>query len=110
MTPGIYNFTIPQGTQFSKSFTWKNPDGSPIDLTGYVPRMQLRDTEKNLIIDLGAYLTLDALAGKTTLNIDETVTTPFDFDSANYDLKLYKAGATRRPIEGIITLDPQVTE
>ena len=43
MAAGTYNFSIEQGCDFSKTFTWKNAAGVAIDIAGYVFRMMARN-------------------------------------------------------------------
>lgn len=44
MAAGIYNFTIEQGVTLTKTFTYTDAAGDPINLTGYSARMQGRAT------------------------------------------------------------------
>ena len=44
MAAGIYNFTIEQGTTFTRQFKYKTSEGVGIDLTNYAVRMQVRKT------------------------------------------------------------------
>ncbi|MDI9934697.1 hypothetical protein QM806_04410 [Rhodococcus sp. IEGM 1351] len=106
-----YHFTIEQGATFRTSFVWKDSDGNPIDLTGVTPKMQIRKTGGSLIVSLTSSLTLTPLQGKVDLVIGADVTSGFTFDTANYDLKLDGGPLnTSRIVEGVVTLDKQVTE
>jgi len=42
MAAGTYNFIIEKGTTFTRTVTWTDSEGDPIDLTGYTARMQGR--------------------------------------------------------------------
>ena len=42
MPAGKYNFTIEQGTKFSRDFAWKNADRTPVNISGYSFRMMAR--------------------------------------------------------------------
>lgn len=41
-TPAIYSMTVQRGSTWEDEFTYTGDDGSPIDLTGYEARMQVR--------------------------------------------------------------------
>ena len=43
MSAGSYNFTLEQGATLDRTVTVQE-SGSAMDLTGYTPRMQVRDT------------------------------------------------------------------
>ena len=46
MAAGIYNFTIEQGTTFTRTFKYKDSEGNPIDLVsgdGFTARMEIKD-------------------------------------------------------------------
>lgn len=109
MTAGLYNFTIEQGTTFNRTLTWKNPDGSPINLTGYTPKMQIRTSGGRLLLDVTEHLTLIPLSGHVELDLPDTVTSTMDFDTAKYDLKL-SATSTTRLVEGLVRISYEVTE
>jgi hypothetical protein len=44
MKPALYNINIEQGADWELSFTLKNADGQPIDLTGQNVSMQIKET------------------------------------------------------------------
>ena len=39
---GQYNFTLEQGSTFSRTMVWKDKDGTPKDLSTYTARMMIR--------------------------------------------------------------------
>ena len=51
MAAGKYNFTLEQGTTFSREITVQD-SGSAMNLTGYTPRMQMRSTHDSSTIAL----------------------------------------------------------
>lgn len=113
MSAGAYNFCIEQGIVFTRILSWKKKDGTPIDLTGWTGRMQIRSPEGTLIITLSESdgITIDGPAGTVTLFIDDSTTTGFTFTEAKYDLKLFNPDAVPevRLVEGTVTVSPQTT-
>lgn len=112
---GQYNFTIEQGATFTRVIIWKDENGNPVDVTGYVARMQIRKTkgDSKIILsldsgDLGG-ITLGTTDGKITITIPADVTADLNFDSGVYDLELEKSGVVTRLLEGRVTLSKEVT-
>ncbi len=120
MAAALYDITIEQGAQFVLPLTWttRNADGTPgdpVDLTGYTAKMQIRDAEGTVLVDLstddGGGIVIDGPNGKVTITIDADMTTPLCFDDAAYDLKLINTdGVPSRLVKGTVTFSPQVTQ
>ena len=73
MTPGRYNFTCPQGTTLRTILTYKL-DETPVDITGYSARLQVRETYESdeYIIELtntNGGITLGGSAGTISSSI-----------------------------------------
>ena len=52
MAAGIYNFTIEQGATFTRTFKYKDAEGTAIDLSNHEIRMDIRtsiDAESTLL-------------------------------------------------------------
>lgn len=115
MAAGSYDILCEQGATFSLVLTWRNPDGTPIDITGYSAKMQVRASKA----DATAILTLDTTTGGITLGGDMgTVTLTASATATNsltsgayvYDLELTSAtNNVTRLIEGAFTVSGQVT-
>tara|TARA_R110001599_G_scaffold67850_8_gene191343 strand:+ start:4364 stop:4753 length:390 start_codon:yes stop_codon:yes gene_type:complete len=128
MSAGIYNFTIEQGTTVVKQFTYKDSDGSPVDLSGYSASMQIRETYtssdpvstftgSNASATGSEGLSIIASSGGATkgtieLNISATTTTAYTFDTAVYDLEITRISdsTVSRLLQGSIVLSPEVTK
>ena len=111
----IYNFCIPQGRDFDKSFIKKDGNGVPVDLTGYTARMQIRSSplSPNVILELtteNGRIVVDGLLGKVTLILDNVTTAGLTFKKAVYDIELIDPAGKIPPfIQGNVTLDFETT-
>jgi len=91
MKPGVVNLAVRQGDSYSMLLTLSNPSssdprgvtpGTPIDLTGCVAEMQIRDLYGNVQLSLssasatenGSILTLGGTAGTINIAIDSADT------------------------------------
>lgn len=115
MTAGLYNITIEQGATFRLSLVWKDGAGSPVNLTGYTARMQVRrsypdtSTQLNLTTENGG-ITLGGAAGTIEVVGDATKTDDIAAAKGVYDLELVSAsGVVTRLVEGKVTIKPEVT-
>jgi len=126
MAAGKYTFFIEQGATTDFELVWKDNDGTPVDLTSYVARMQIRtDYGGDLICSLsssldsdGTGLNLSGSNGTTPLTsgsigifISATSSSAFTFNEAKYDLELEHktTGYVTRLIEGKVKLSKEVT-
>lgn len=115
MPAATYDFDIEQGATFSKTITWKDADGNPINLTGYTARMQFRKNKAATDILFNATssngkLLLGGSAGTIDINIAAADTAAFDFSRAVYDIELQSSGGTvTRLLEGAVNVSKEVT-
>lgn len=92
------NIEIDQGGLFNPIFTWRKPDGDPIDISGYTATMQIRESrDKNSdLIWSGTSgdgdINLFGLSGQFRPIITADETGEFSFAWAYYDLKLIPIG------------------
>lgn len=120
--PGKLNLTMYQGASWDYQLTWTTTSGTvttPVDLTGYTARMQVREAHNSttpiLSLTSGSGITLGGTAGTIYLEASATTTagvavagTPRD--QYVYDLELISgAGYVTRLVEGDFYLDPEVT-
>lgn len=112
MTPGKFNFICPQGSTFSRTLTYKI-DNSPVDLTGYDARLQVREYHYSdeFILNLTdtSGLSLGGSAGTITIDLDADTTTNLVAGDYVYDLELVVSDTVTRLIEGKFTVTPEVT-
>lgn len=111
---GHYDLTIEQGTSFNITFTW-SVDGTPVDLTGWDARAQVRSmvTSATALLDLtvGDGITLGDAAGTIALHVPvaDTTALPAPFEGV-WDLELTSGVNTvTRLLEGGVTVTPEVT-
>jgi len=113
MAAGTYNFTLEQGSTFSKIITYKDSLGQPVDLTDVsVARSQMRptiasETVKNFVVAVHG----DPLDGKISWTMGADVTATISTPSTwYYDLEIeYDDGTVKRLLQGTITLSLEVT-
>lgn len=111
---GVLHITIEQGATFDPVMTWKDENGTPIDLTGYTARMHIRED-----IDDATYIresttangeiVLGGIAGTITFAISAEATAALTFDTGVYDLELVNGNDVTRLLRGDVTLSKEVT-
>lgn len=114
MPAGKYNIKVEQGATYHQVLTW-SADGSPVNLTGWTARMQVRKTLPDpaivwsLTTENGG-ITLGGADGTVALDITATDTDNLPGGYAVYDLELVSPGGTvKRLLQGSFTVSPQVT-
>jgi hypothetical protein len=115
MPAAQYDFAIEQGATTIRSFVWKSSDGTPVDLTGYAARMQVRRSFSATDVLLEAStdngrIQIDPEAGKFTLVLSASVTAAIDWSRGRYDIELESPdGDVTRLIYGEITISKEIT-
>jgi hypothetical protein len=127
MAAGKYNFTIEQGTTTKFEVQYNDDDGTPIDLTSYQCRMQIRsdyaDFDSTLYATLSSSLAVDGTglnlqgvdgskaltSGSIGVIISSAVTETFDFDEGVYDLELVTGTNVTRLLQGKVKISREVT-
>lgn len=125
MAAGKYSFTIEQGSTFQRELIYQDSLGSPIDLTQYSAKMQIRPApgSSTLFLTLSSSLTSDGTglnlfgvngtnpktSGSIGIIISAASSSILTFDEAAYDLELYSGSYVNRIIEGKVKLSKEVT-
>ena len=127
MAAGKYSFVIEQGSTLNFEIQYKDSTGTPINLTGYSGKMQIRsdyaDNNPTTYITLSSSLASDGTGlnfsgsnGSTPLSsgsiaviISAVSSSAFTFDTAKYDLELTYGSTVTRILEGNIKLSKEVT-
>jgi hypothetical protein len=112
---GTYNIVADQGATFTRQLTWKDSAGSPVDLTAYTARMQLRTsveaagsavlsltTENNRIV-------LGGTAGTIDLSVEASAMESVAASTYVYDLELVSGSVVTRLVQGTFELRAEVT-
>lgn len=128
MSAGRYSFTIEQGTTFQLELIYKDSNQTPVDLTGYSGRMQIRPTvdSNTVYLTLSSSLNADGTglnfsgssgtnpptSGSIGIYIASCTSSLLNFTNAYYDLEIYSGSNcpyTVRLIEGQVQLSKEVT-
>ena len=110
MSAGTYNFTIEQGTTFSRVLTLQE-NGSAMNLTGYSVASQMRSThDSSSIVATFSGSVTNASSGQITLSLTNSQTSAIEEAIYVYDVEITSgAGAVTRILEGNVTVTPEVT-
>lgn len=105
---------IDKGADFDRVLTWKE-DGTAVDLTGYSAKMQIRDSDDSLVMELSTdngRITVDS-SGTITLHVpgsDTALIPETTNEYYRYDLLLTSpTGVRTRLIEGRVEVTRDVT-
>ena len=130
MAAGRYSFTIEQGATFQLELQYKDANQTPINLTGYSGRMQIRPSaaSQTVYLTLSSSLNSDGTglnfsgsnnstspsSGSIGIYIASCTSSMLSFDGpAYYDLELYSGSApcpfTIRLLEGQVQLSKEIT-
>lgn len=114
MSAATHNITIEQGATFTLNLIWKDSNNTPVNLTGYTARMQVRhrysstDTLLSLTTENGG-ITLGGSAGTIAVVASATATAAISDRAGFYDLELVNAGVVTRLVQGVVSITPEVT-
>ena len=110
MAAGKYDFTLEQGTTFSREITVQE-NGSAMNLTSYTARMQMRSTHDSTSAALSFTVAVsNAAQGKVSISATDTQTSAVEEGIYVYDLEIESSqGAVTRLMEGKVTVTPEVT-
>jgi len=115
MAAGQYDILCEQGATFRRELVWQDENESPIDLTGYSARMQVRPSVKStdVIVELTTAnnrITLYPAEGKIELNLLASTTAGLVAKQCVYDLEMVApSGEVTRLLQGSFTISPEVT-
>ena len=96
MIPARKDIVIIQGASFLRTFTFKDADDNPVDLTGYNARLPGRYTvdDEDTLFSWSSegdspVLTMGGAAGTVAFSIPPSVTKDYAFDIGYQDLEFY---------------------
>lgn len=127
MPAGKYSLLIEQGTTLDIELQYRDSSDTPIDLTGYSGKMQIKNSYADTATAVYATLSSDILPDGTGLNfsgssgtnpptsgtigvfISAVTSSTFNFDTAYYDIEITTGSIVTRLLQGTIALSKQVT-
>jgi hypothetical protein len=125
MRASRYSFIIEEGATFNLQINWTDGNGTPIDLTEYHARMQIRPSIESDIVLLnlsssfsedGSGISLMGGDGNTPpqsgsigIHISAAASEGLNFTDAYYDLELVNGDVVVRLLEGRVQLSKNVT-
>lgn len=98
---------VDQGTTFTRTFVWQNPDGSAVNLTGYSAKVDLRAEPGSAVLATFTPAITPA-TGTIVLTIPAT-SAAWTFKVAEWDLLVWSASEDHRLVEGTLRVNAQVT-
>lgn len=120
MPAAVHNdWVLEEGSPFQKTLVWKSDDGSPIDISGWDARMDIREkrdptSTSVLDVDGGGWITItDGPAGEFTIDIPASETEALGYKSGEvfpFDIELDDgSGSPGRVLQGAIQYSREVT-
>ena len=125
MPAGKYSFVIEQGSTTTFEIQYKDNTNTPINLSGYGARMQVRSDVNSSTILLtlsssvqpdgtglsmsGSNGTTPVQSGSIGLYISAATSSNLSFGEAVYDLEIHSGNTVYRILEGCVKLSKEVT-
>lgn len=117
MSAGYHDLLCEQGATFVRTVTWKDENGTAIDLTGSSARMMVRvDAESaSAVLDLRSTgespkITINAPNGAITISVPAAQTAALSAGNYVYDLEVESAGGVvTRLLQGGFLVSREVT-
>lgn len=108
-----YNTTIDQGADWYINFTYENPAGTPVNITGCSARLQMRTSPlaKTAVLTLTENdgITVTGASGLLACHATNAQTTAITNGKYVYDLEITISGIVTRLVQGTIEVIAQVT-
>lgn len=101
---------IDQGTTFETVVTVTDDNGSALDLTNYEAAAQIRKHHTSSAVSAAFVITNGGTNGQLTLTLSWSATSSLTAGRYVYDVEITSASSiVSRVVEGIVTVNPQVT-
>ena len=109
-----YDISTEQGSSLSRVVTYSDENSSPINLTGYTARMQVRPRASSgytylTLTSPSGGLTLGGTTGTITILVDGSVTSAIPAGNYVYDLEVVNGAYVDKVMGGDFTLSAEVT-
>lgn len=113
MSAGIYKMLCEQGATFNLVLTWRNPDGTPIDLTNYSAEMRVAKSKGGTLVlnpsTANGQIVLGNELGTVMIDVDADTTSELIAGQYVYELDLdSNGGQVTRLVEGPFLIDGKV--
>lgn len=110
-----YDITADQGATYSLVITYENTAGTPINLTGYTARMQLRASYTSAAAALSlttenGRIVLGGALGTITLLVEAATMETLEAKTYVYDLELINGSTVIRLLQGLFVNRPNATK
>lgn len=120
MSAGIYDLNVEQGATYTRVFTWTTGTTgcsgtmTPVDLTGYSSKMQIRSnaTSPTVLFEASTAngkIVLGGTLGTITLTIPAADSASWTFLTGVYDLELSIGMDVTRLLQGKVAVSREVT-
>ena len=125
MAAGKYNIVIEQGATYQIELQYKDSNNTPIDLTGYSGRMQIRPSigsptsylylssslqpDRTGLNFSGSNGTTPPSSGSIGIFISATTSSLFTFTNGVYDLEIQSGSIVTRLLQGNVQVSKEVT-
>lgn len=104
MITSKFPLTIRRGTVLDVAITWRDPDGNPIDLTGYKASLQIRRSPEDAEVledwtdGPGGEILLGGESGTIQLRLSASATKAMNWREGIYDLVLGTEDESEEPV------------
>jgi hypothetical protein len=111
-----YNTVIDQGADWFINFTYKQPNGSPVNITGYTAALQIRTSPlaRTAVLTLespSSGITITGASGLLECHATAAQTATIVNGKYAYDIEITApiTGVVTRLVQGTVEVSPQVT-
>lgn len=102
------NISIDQGTTFTTEILLTDDNGDPLDLSAYTANAQIRKTYTSLT---SVPFSTNLISGQITLSLSANASGNLESGRYVYDVVVRdNSNNLTRVVEGIVTINPQVTK
>ena len=105
----VSNLILEQGATFSVTIGYNDASGSPVDLSGYTTRSQMRKSYYSTTATTLTANISDASNGEINLSLTATETANVKAGRYLYDVEIVTGNTVTRVVEGIVTVMPEIT-
>ena len=111
MTPASYDITIYEGAEYELTMLFEISDGVPVDLTGMVFSMKIRDELTSATSeDWSSYISHGSTNGTITLAVPAAETIDWGYTTGVYDIEFLQTdGKIYKLMRGNVTIVEEVT-